>query len=172
MNNYIIIYKELGKSEENKIMVIAENEENAKIKFNEFLGDKINFYKIESICEQKEFNKTDLKKMKKNDLIDLVYHIQNLEENESILSIVRETQEEQEFLNDTINDKDLEIQELEKQLEHINDIDFFYSLKNNLDDLINNVSRETFERTVNELRFDLENLERFYLTLKGVNHSN
>lgn len=172
MNNYIVIYKELGKLEENKIMVIAENEEKAKIKFNEFLGDKVNFYKLESICEQKEFNKTDLKKMKKNDLIDLVYHIQNLEENESILSIVRETQEEQEFLNDTINDKYLEIQELEKQLEHINDIDFFYSLKNNLDDLLNNVSRETLDRTIDNIRDDYNQLEIIILTLKGVNHNN
>lgn len=172
MNNYIIIYKELGKSEENKIMVIAENEENAKIKFNEFLGDKINFYKIESICEQKEFNKTDLKKMKKNDLIDLVYHIQNLEENESILSIVHEIKDDQESLKEEIDTQLDQIIELEKQLEHINDIDFFYSLKNNLDDLINNVSRETFERTVNDLRFDLEKLEKFILTLKGANNSN
>lgn len=172
MKNFTVLYQNNENEEHEKMIVIAENETQAKERFNEYIeGHKFNF-DIISIVEFEEYTKTDLKKMKKNDLVDLFIHIQNLESNQNILSIVNEVREEIEESNENFELLEEEVITLSEEYALINDTDLFYSLKNNLDDLINNVSRETLERTVNELRFDLENLEKFYLTLKCVNHSN
>lgn len=172
MKNFTVLYKNNENETEEKIIVIAENETQAKERFNEYIEvHKLNF-DIISIVEFEEYTKKDLKKMKKNDLVDLFIHMQNLESNKNILSIVNEIREEIEESNEDYNNLEMQLGTLEEENALINDTDLFYSLKNNLDDLINNVSRETIERTVNELKFDLENLEKFYLTLKGVNHSN
>lgn len=172
MKNFTVLYKNNENETDEKMIVIAENEKEAKEKFNEYIEvHKLNFVII-SIVEFEDYTKTDLKKMKKNDLVDLFIHMQNLESNQNVLSIVNEVREEIEESNEDYNNLEMKLGSLEEENALINDTDLFYSLKNNLDDLINNVSRETIERTVNELKFDLENLERFYLTLKGVNHSN
>lgn len=172
MKNFTVLYQNNENEEHEKMIVIAENETQAKERFNEYIEiHKFNF-DIISIVEFEEYTKTDLKKMKKNDLVDLFIHIQNLESNQNILSIVNEVREEIEESNENFELLEEEVRTLSEEHVLINDTDLFYSLKNNLDDLINNVSRETIERTVNELKFDLENLEKFYLTLKGINHSN
>ena len=113
-------------------------------------------------------NKTELSKMKKDALIAYILEIQ---ENENI-SKYDDLKYDYDDLLDELSELEDKYDELENKLDNINDLDFMYDLRNSIDDLVYNVSRETITQYTNNLKIELDKLNSFILDLRGVEHKN
>lgn len=113
-------------------------------------------------------NKTELDKMKKDALI---VYILEMQENENIEKYDDLKYEYDDAL-DELSELENEYDALENKFNNINDLDFMYNLRNSIDDLVYNVSRETVTQYTNNLKIELDKLNSFILDLRGVEYKN
>lgn len=113
-------------------------------------------------------NKTELGNMKKDALIAYILEIQ---ENENIEKYDDLKYEYDDAL-DELSELEDEYNELENKFNSINYLDFMYDLRNSIDDLVYNVSRETITQHTNNLKLELDRLNSFILDLRGVEYKN
>lgn len=113
-------------------------------------------------------NKTELSKMKKDELVNYVLELQK---NDDIQKYDDLKQDYDELLDD-YSDLEFENGNLEIKINNISDLDFMYNLRNSIDDLVYNVSRETMGQYLNNLKIELDNLNSFILDLRDIEYKN
>lgn len=114
-------------------------------------------------------NESQLKKMKKDDLIAMILELNSENEMlkddskmaEKIDELQGEIEDQKEIIIDLESDlesKDDEIEELENYKDKFS-LDFAYELRNAIDDILNNVTRETLWITKRDLQVCYDRLD-------------
>lgn len=115
--------------------------------------------------------KTELRGLKKEDLVALVIEMQEQDSNKKLVELEEQLKEEQDSIKDLADDLDeamAETQDLQEKLDDIMELLNLWKLRHTVRDVLEDWS----PANVLELRRALDDIEKAYLTEQDVNHSN